>query len=45
MKKLKVIVKTKLVCNFCGHKFSKVLSLKTFEVVCPKCKEIDVEVR
>ena len=45
MKKLNVIVRSKLICNMCGHKFTKVISPKTFEIQCPKCKEYDVELR
>jgi len=31
-------------CNFCQHIWKRMISPKTFEVVCPKCKEIDTEI-
>jgi len=34
--------KTEFQCNFCLHVFKKYLGPKTFEVSCPKCREIDV---
>lgn len=33
-----------LKCNFCGKVFKKKITERTYEVVCPKCKEMDVEV-
>jgi len=34
--------KTEFQCNFCLHVFKKYLGPRTFEVSCPKCREIDV---
>lgn len=30
-------------CNFCNHKFKRTIGRNTYEVQCPKCREIDVE--
>ena len=35
--------KSVLRCNFCGYTFKKKIGKNTFEVPCPKCREIDVE--
>lgn len=36
--------KTLLVCLECGHRFRRKLGPRTFEVRCPKCGSVDVEV-
>lgn len=36
--------KTTLQCNFCGTIFQRVIGPRTYEIRCPKCKEIDVEI-
>jgi phage FluMu protein Com len=35
--------KSILKCNFCGHVFKRVITKNTYEIQCPKCREIDVE--
>lgn len=35
--------KSVLKCNFCGHKFKRKIGKNTYEIACPKCREIDVE--
>jgi len=35
---------TRVECMECGHRFSKRIGSRTYEIVCPKCKSIDVEV-
>ncbi len=37
------ISKSILKCNFCGKVFERVIRKNTYEIQCPKCKEIDVE--
>jgi len=32
-----------LKCNFCGKVFKRTIKKNTYEIQCPKCKEIDVE--
>jgi len=32
-----------LQCNFCGKVFTRSIRKNTYEIACPKCKEIDVE--
>jgi phage FluMu protein Com len=36
--------KTVLKCNCCGKIFKRVIGKNTYEVKCPNCHEIDVEV-
>ena len=36
--------KTEFQCQFCLHVFKKHLGPRTYEVSCPKCREIDVQV-
>jgi phage FluMu protein Com len=33
-----------LKCNFCDKVFKKMIDPMTYEIKCPKCREIDVEV-
>jgi len=35
--------RTELQCNFCLHIFNRVIGKNTYEVSCPKCREIDVQ--
>ncbi len=42
MKKVKDI--SKIECMECGRVFGKRISVKTFEIKCPKCGSYDVEV-
>jgi phage FluMu protein Com len=35
--------KSILRCNFCNKVFKRVIRENTYEIQCPKCREIDVE--
>jgi Zn finger protein HypA/HybF involved in hydrogenase expression len=36
-------VKVMIECNECGRKFIKTISLRTFEIQCPRCRSFDTE--
>lgn len=36
-------MKTGMVCNECGKKFSRTIKKNTYEIRCPKCRGYDTE--